>query len=120
MNDERKQEAAPAADASSQWVEMGSVSALGRASAVLDNLSQGLVVIDPETRELYWNGAARRLYGFDAEPDGGASPQLREFFALFVLDGLDGTPLPPAEWPIPRLLRGEKVEDVFAICLFGS
>ena len=101
---------APTSDANAQWVDMHATETLGAACAVFDRLPQGLVIIDPRTRTLYRNRAARCLYAGDS--GGEVSPQPRAFPENCVLEKPDGVPVPRTDWPIQRLLRGESVENL--------
>lgn len=74
--------------------------------ALLENLSEGVLMVDASRRILLRNRAVREISG--AQDDE----------AQTVLDGrimrlqrLDGTWMPPEELPITRLLRGENVTD---------
>lgn len=73
--------------------------------AVLDQLTEGLVVFDPKGNLLSMNRAALAIHGFervDAIPS-----QLEELTGVFELFDLDGNVLPTEAWPIGRALQSE-------------
>ncbi|MBP3954813.1 PAS domain S-box protein [Gemmata sp. G18] len=82
---------------------------LARLRAVVETMADGLVYADPEGNLLDWNPAALRLHGY-ASPDE-ARRHLSSFADTFTLSRPDGTPVPPRDWPMPRVLRGEAVTD---------
>jgi PAS domain S-box-containing protein len=77
---------------------------------VVENLDEGLVVSDLNGHLLQWNRAALELHGY------GSSEQDRRRFTelvdTFELSTLDGAPVPVEQWPLARILRGEKVHDL--------
>jgi PAS domain S-box-containing protein len=77
---------------------------------VVENLDEGLVVSDLNGHLLQWNRAALELHGY------GSSEQDRRRFTelvdTFELSTLDGAPVPVEQWPLARVLRGEKVHDL--------
>ncbi len=76
-----------------------------RLRAVIENLPEGLVVVNPQGAALHWNRAALEMHGFDrhdAQVD--FLHNVLEMFALFTLAD---QPLPFEQWPVSRLLRGE-------------
>lgn len=76
---------------------------------VVENLLEGLVIADPDGSFLYWNPAALRILGFADAATGRANQD--SFNELFSLATLDGTPLPPHEWPLARVRRGEALQE---------
>ena len=77
-----------------------------RLQAVVDHLSEGLIVHSSDANVLEWNPAALRLYGIDP------AISRPEFLSRFALSTLDGQALPQAEWPIQRLLRDEQLHGL--------
>ncbi len=76
---------------------------------VIENLAEGLVVVDPNGETLDWNQAALHMHGYSKR---GEEPVLfSAAVGLFELHRLDGTPVPVEQWPVPRLLRGEEMRD---------
>ncbi len=76
---------------------------------ILENLAEGLVVADLEGRLIYWNPASLRMHGYSSAEEG--HKKLTELADTFELSEMDGTPIPPDQWPLARALRGEVVRD---------
>ena len=74
--------------------------------SVLDSMAEGVTVVDAQGRRVLWNAAAQQLVGL-----------LREGRPLLSGDG--ETPLPDADNPISRALRGDLV-DTAEICVRGE
>lgn len=75
---------------------------------VLDTIDVAVVAVDPDGRLSLFNRAAREWHGLDADP--GVDPaDLAGTYDLFRTDGR--TPLPPAEVPLLRALKGGRVSD---------
>jgi len=82
---------------------------------IIENLDEGVVVSDLKGELLHANHAALELYG--QESYGRVSldkkrPQLGQFTDALELSGVYGTVLPKGEWPLARILRGEKLRGV--------
>jgi len=75
-----------------------------RFGAVLDQMADGVVLADASGRVERYNETARELLG--GEPD---HREVSEWLNELEISGADGRPLPPAESPIARALRGERV-----------
>lgn len=76
--------------------------------AVLETVDVGVVACDAEGHLMLFNRAARDFHGLDADS---AVPQA-DWPAHYDLFGEDGlTPLAPADIPLVRALRGERVID---------
>jgi PAS domain S-box-containing protein len=77
---------------------------------VVENLEEGVIVSDLDGRLLQWNRAALKLHGYsDSDQD---RRRFTELIDTFELSTLDGVPVSVEEWPIARILRGEKVQDL--------
>ncbi len=77
--------------------------------AVLDALGDGVVVLDASGTAVMVNAAEASICGYGAPGE-----MLRDtaFFAsVFRLWRLDGRPLALADWPVSRVMRGERVVD---------
>jgi diguanylate cyclase (GGDEF)-like protein/PAS domain S-box-containing protein len=77
-------------------------------SALLNNLSEGIVACDKRGVLTLFNKSSTELHGLPAE-----APALRrwaEHYDLYLADGR--TPVPAAEIPLLRALRGELVRNV--------
>ncbi len=81
-----------------------------RLETVVENLNEGLIIADPDGDFLHWNPAALRMLGFD-DPEAGRRQQ-PEFQRLFEVALLDGTVLGADQWPLARVRRGERIDDL--------
>lgn len=79
-----------------------------RLEAVVENLREGLVITDPEASFVQWNPAALRVLGYD-DPEQGRA-EMREVAQFFEVATPDGQELPPDQWPLARVRRGEVLE----------
>lgn len=80
-----------------------------RQRLILDNLAEGLIVVDADGQRLQWNKNALRLHGYTDQDDYiGRFDQIAQDYALLTNDG---QMLPREQWPLPRLLRGEALQD---------
>jgi len=80
-----------------------------RLKSVVENLTEGLILIDPAGEGLQWNRAALLMHGYSRSVDEVAScPKLDQVFQLLQVDG---KPLPMEQLPIKRILRGEEFKD---------
>ncbi len=77
---------------------------------VVENLTEGLVIANAEGKLLMWNRAALEMHGFESLSE--AQGHLEDFAKLFELRSLDGRVLPLKEWPLSRILRGERVQNL--------
>lgn len=76
-----------------------------RFGALLDQMADGVVVIDVHGRVERTNHAAEELLGADV-----ADAPLDEWPEHFGLTAMDGRPYPAADLPLQRALRGERVQ----------
>ena len=76
-----------------------------RLRAVVDTMTEGLIVADASGNLLDWNRAALHLHDF-VEVSGALRP-LAWFATFYELRLPDGAVLPLADWPLARVLRGE-------------
>jgi PAS domain S-box-containing protein len=74
---------------------------------IVENLTEGLAVSDLQGNLLHFNRAALANHGFVSLEEG--RRHLTEFVDTFELSDLDGTVLPVDQWPLARILRGERV-----------
>ena len=81
-----------------------------RLRAVVSSMSDGLVLADPAGNLVEWNPAALRMHGYESQDE--VRRPLSDFAGTFVLSPPGGQPLPPADWPMARVLRGEVLTDV--------
>ena len=97
------------ADAALRAATAAAGHALARLRAVFDAAADGLVLADGAGNLLEWNPAALRLHGYDRAE--AVARSVEDFAATFELSTPDGPPLPVDEWPLPRLLRDERLAD---------
>jgi PAS domain S-box-containing protein len=77
---------------------------------VVEHLSEGVVIVDPDDQLIYWNPAALRMHGYGSAEE--AVRSLSDAPKMFELATLEGGVIPPEEWPLARALRGESLCDV--------
>ncbi len=77
---------------------------------ILENLAEGLVVSTLEGEVFLWNRAALDMHGFKSLEE--CRRRLPELTDTFELSTLDGAVLPLEEWPLARILRGERLRDL--------
>ncbi|HSJ55530.1 MAG TPA: PAS domain-containing protein [Anaerolineae bacterium] len=80
-----------------------------RDEAILENMTEGLVVFDMDGNVLAMNAAALRLHEFEHVED--VRRHLDEYAPLFDLYDLEGRPIPVDDWPLARVVRGESFVD---------
>ena len=79
---------------------------LDELEAIIASISDGLVIADAEGHLLAMNPAGLRLHQYDAMED--ARRHVSEYAEDFELRTLDGAVLPVDEWPMARVLKGER------------
>lgn len=77
--------------------------------AVIENLSEGLVVSTRDGQMLHWNQAAIDMHGYRDRDE--CLRRVPEFASEFTMTSIDGAPVAFEQWPFPRILRGEKLRD---------
>ncbi|MCA9797618.1 MAG: PAS domain S-box protein, partial [Candidatus Eremiobacteraeota bacterium] len=80
---------------------------LERLAAVVENLNEGLIFSDASSNVFYWNRAAMELHDFPTAQE--CYRSLPGFQDIYELCTLEGRVLKIEDWPMSRLLRGEKV-----------
>ena len=83
-----------------------------RLETVIDNVAEGLIICGLDGQLLHWNPAALTIHGFSSDEDGRG--QFSDISRLFRLSTLDGLPLPLEQWPMSRVIGGERLHDVAA------
>ena len=78
-------------------------------ATILENLSEGVIVSTIDGDIFQWNRFGWKMHGFASLED--ARRKLPEFADLFELRTLDGKIITFEQWPLPRVLRGEKLRD---------
>lgn len=79
-------------------------------AAVLENLHEGLVLSDLQGNLLHWNRAGLNLCGFSDIEE--ALVPRPEHAQTLELSDATGRVLALEEWPLSRVLRGERVKDL--------
>jgi PAS domain S-box-containing protein len=74
---------------------------------IIENLDEGVLVSDLDGKLLHSNHAAQALRGYATLDE--SRGRMGGFADTFELSALDGTVLPRSEWPLARILRGEKL-----------
>jgi PAS domain S-box-containing protein len=81
-----------------------------RLQAVINNLGEGVLIVDFEGRVLDLNETAVEILKYpDADE---ARKRLPEYTEKYELYSLDGSRLPLADWPISRLVGGETFNSI--------
>lgn len=78
--------------------------------AIVDNMCEGLVVVDAEGRLLDWNRSALAMHGLEAIDQ--APADLSSFRDAFTLLDQSGRPVPAGECPFSRVVSGETLRGV--------
>ncbi|HEX8914868.1 MAG TPA: PAS domain S-box protein, partial [Humisphaera sp.] len=73
--------------------------------AVVESMADGVVVADADGNLPEWNPAALAMHGYGSLEE--VRRHLTDFPAVIELAAADGRPLPLADWPMSRILRGE-------------
>ncbi|MBI1916012.1 MAG: PAS domain-containing protein [Planctomycetes bacterium] len=75
--------------------------------SILDNMSEGVLVVDADGRLVLSNPAAERLVGI--RPSDTSLDEARQRYELYPPDG--DKPFPAPEFPLTRALRGEALDE---------
>ena len=76
-----------------------------RDEAILNNMTEGVMIADEQGNVLGINPAARRIHSHT--DDENVDRPMVTFVPSFELRSPDGQALPVEQWPLPRVLRGE-------------
>ncbi len=91
-------------------IEAELIESNARLTAVMENINEGLIITDFQGQGIYWNPIALAINGFASMDD--YLRQLAEFADLFEFRPLnEDRPLTIEEWPINRVIQGEKLHD---------
>src|SRR5260370_33935866 len=77
---------------------------------IVENLDEGLVVSDLSGHLVQWNRAALELHGYSSSKQD--RRRFTELIDTFEISTLEGALLPVEQWPLARVLRGEKVHEL--------
>lgn len=80
-----------------------------RDEAILNSLTEGLVVVNRNGRFQEMNPAALHLHGFSSKEQ--MWDQLSNYAKNFELLDMQNNRIPVESWPISKVMRGEKVQD---------
>ena len=81
-----------------------------RLAAVMENLSEGLIMADDQGEGIYWNPAALAMFGYASLND--CPRKLAEFADTFEVRPLnEDRQVPVEDWPMSRVLRGEVLHE---------
>ena len=88
---------------------------VAKLEALLDNMTEGLLVVDPDAQTVDFNKAGLLIHGMEAgSPSRMSLPELRSHLQISTLEG---TRLAMADWPVSRALRGETfTSDEYELC----
>ena len=75
--------------------------------AAVQQVAEGVVIVDRDGRFLLWNAAAEAIVGLG--PVASSPAEWSSVYGCFRPDGV--TPYPPEELPLARAIRGERVEE---------
>lgn len=78
---------------------------LARLDAIVNQMTEGLVVFDPDGNLVQMNPAALEIHGVGSVDE--IQKHLTELPDVFEIADLNGNLLPPERWPIGRVLQGE-------------
>lgn len=78
--------------------------------AIVENMCEGLVVVDAEGRLLDWNRSALDMHGLESVDQ--APADLSSFRDMFTLLDQGGRPLPAGKCPFSRVVSGEPLRGV--------
>ena len=87
-----------------------------RLRLIIDNLAEGLIVVSGDGKTMHWNKAALEMHGYVHDLQAEQRLTVPEEIARdYEILTPDGQLIPPDEWPVPRLLRGEHLRNVEAV-----
>ncbi|WP_051469973.1 PAS domain S-box protein [Fischerella sp. PCC 9605] len=78
---------------------------LGQLEAVINSMTEGLVIADPQGNILTFNPAALAMHGYDSVEQ--VRRHLNSFPGTIEVHDLQGNFIPMEQWPISRALQGE-------------
>ena len=81
----------------------------GQLQAIIDRIVQGIVIFNPDGTVRTMNPAALSLHGFVSVTE--MHRRIQDYGEEFVATYPDGRPMPLADWPVSRSLRGESVRN---------
>lgn len=83
---------------------------LAKLNAVLNQMTEALVLCDPAGNLLDMNSAALEIYGFNSTAE--LPPRINDMNTIIELQNMDGDTLPVDQWPMSHALRGKTFESL--------
>jgi PAS domain S-box-containing protein len=80
--------------------------------AIVENISEAVVVSDLDGNLLHFNHAAMEMLGYASVEEG--RRRMSDIADTFELSAPDGTPWTVDQWPLARILRGETLHNLEA------
>ncbi len=78
-------------------------------SLIQENMSEGLMVFDPDGNVIYQNPASLRIHGY--QPGDGGYIESRALAVSWKGWDEQGRPLSFEEWPLSRVIHGERIQN---------
>ena len=79
--------------------------AVARYESIVNYMTDGLIIADPQGEIQYMNPAVLRISGFKSVEE--IPKRIQEYEEFITLYDIQGKPLPTDDWPLSRALRGE-------------
>lgn len=77
---------------------------------VMENMSEGLVIADLKGQLLHWNSAALKMHDISSAEE--VLIGRHNLMRIYEISTIERTPLPPEQWPLARILKGEHLDDL--------
>ncbi|SCY44608.1 hypothetical protein SAMN05216420_106129 [Nitrosospira sp. Nl5] len=77
---------------------------------VMENMSEGIVIADLKGQLLHWNSAALKMHDISSAEE--AQIGSHNLMKAYEISTLERVPLPPEQWPLTRILKGEHLDDL--------
>ena len=78
---------------------------LGQLEAVINSMTEGLIIADAQGHILQFNPAALDLHGYKDQEE--VQQHLQQFHNEIKAHDLQGNLIPPEDWPMAKVLKGE-------------
>lgn len=78
--------------------------------AVFETLDEGLILANFESSVVHWNRAAVEMHGMKSSSE--AEIPLTQFIGQYQIEEMGGRVLPYEEWPLPRIIAGQRVRAI--------
>lgn len=77
---------------------------------VMENMSEGIVIADLKGQLLHWNSAALKMHDISSAEE--VHTRGHNLAKIYEISTIDRVPLPPEQWPLTRILKGEHLDDL--------